>query len=587
MVCLTHCLHGQVLRETYHDKEEKFLKETYYVTDTITNILEGPYTSYYLNGQMESRGQFVNNETTGSWEFFFETGSLKMRGDVRQNSNDGYWEYFYESGKKLMEGEVIDHQRSGEWIFYFENGQVKERGEYVANKREGLWKFFYENGTLLGQVTYTRNQGRLTEYYDNGQKKAAGPVVGSVKTGEWTFFSEDGYVAAKGFLSQGEKQGAWEYYHSNGTISATGEYTKDAESGEWSYFYPGGALQSKGVFTEGKKEGTWKIYYTNGNLLGEGNYQKGTGPYKEYYPSGALKLEGQMKDGMQDGFWKYYHESGTLEGQCTYEQGRGEYTGFHPGGSIKTKGIIEDGKKKGTWEIYEKNGDLAGYYKPIYDTKPPVISERVAVDYGVGEYRFKGRKKGYFEPRLNEMKGLIVGFNPLMSLLGRVPLAIELYHQERLGHELEIEGIRDPFFKADNEVSLEETYTRGITGALRQKFYNDGGRMGLWYFGHEVRYSNLDHYANVAVTPDVTEKQEAEEWKIEYSLLLGYRLMADKGGSGLTLDGYIGAGTGYRSFSVAEEHEEVFADLPQESVTLRISYGINIGYVFRLKKGGR
>lgn len=583
----THMLQGQVMRETYHDKEEKYLKETYYVTDTISNVLHGSYRSYYLNGQLESQGQFDNNETVGVWEFFFENGILKMRGNVKRNSNDGYWEYFFESGNKLMEGDVLSRQRSGEWKFYYENGQVKEEGRYVENKREGLWKSYNENGTLLGQVTYTRNQGKLTEYYPNGQKRAVGPVQGSLKQGEWTFFSEEGYVEAKGILHHGTKEGSWEFYHGNGTVSATGEFSEDQEAGLWSYFYETGTLKSTGTFIQGQKEGSWKIYYPDGNLLGEGNYDQGSGPYQEYYSNGALKLEGQMQDEKQDGLWNYYTEGGEKEGECLFVMGRGEYVGYHDNGSVKTKGIIEDGKKRGTWEIFEKNGKLAGYYKPIYDTKPPVTGDKQPIDYGVGEYRFKGRKKGYFEPRLNEMHGLIIGFNPLMSLLGRVPLALELYKQERLGYELEIEGIRDPFFEEDSEIALDKTFQRGVTAAFRQKFYNDGGESGLWYFGHEFRYSHLSHYANVLVAPEEVEKQTATEWKAEYSLLLGYRLMADVAGSGLTVDTYIGAGTGFRNFSVDGEYDEVFEDLPQESVTLRISFGVNIGYVFRLKKGRR
>ena len=79
-------------RSTYHDAARKNLKEIYQVKDTINNILHGRYVSYFLNGNIESKGQFMNNETTGVWEFYYETGNLKMRGILRQNSNYGLWE---------------------------------------------------------------------------------------------------------------------------------------------------------------------------------------------------------------------------------------------------------------------------------------------------------------------------------------------------------------------------------------------------------------------------------------------------------------------------------------------------------------
>jgi uncharacterized protein len=81
-------------RQTFHDQKKENLKEVYQVKDTVHNVLQGRYVSYYLNGNIESKGQFTNNETTGVWEFFYETGNLKMRGILRQNANYGVWEYF-------------------------------------------------------------------------------------------------------------------------------------------------------------------------------------------------------------------------------------------------------------------------------------------------------------------------------------------------------------------------------------------------------------------------------------------------------------------------------------------------------------
>ncbi|MFY7919344.1 MAG: hypothetical protein ACOVOF_08510 [Chryseotalea sp.] len=57
-------------RRSYHDAEKKYIKEIYQVKDTIKNILHGRYVSYHVNGTLESKGQFTNNETTGVWEFF-------------------------------------------------------------------------------------------------------------------------------------------------------------------------------------------------------------------------------------------------------------------------------------------------------------------------------------------------------------------------------------------------------------------------------------------------------------------------------------------------------------------------------------
>ncbi|MDZ7648799.1 MAG: hypothetical protein U5K54_17385 [Cytophagales bacterium] len=102
-----------IARYSYHDADKLNPKEIYHVKDTIQNILHGRYISYFLNGNMESKGQFVNNESSGVWEFYYETGNIKMRGILRQNSNYGVWEYFYENGQKSMEGTINNKLREG------------------------------------------------------------------------------------------------------------------------------------------------------------------------------------------------------------------------------------------------------------------------------------------------------------------------------------------------------------------------------------------------------------------------------------------------------------------------------------------
>ena len=161
--------------------------------------------------------------------------------------------------------------------------------------------------------------------------------------------------------------------------------------------------------------------------------------------------------------------------------------------------------------------------------------------------------------------------------------------QERLGHEFEFEGLRDPFFMDDNDVPLNDVFSRGYSTAIKQKFYNKDGKFGLWYFGHEVRFTNLSHFANIPSTlvPDNELKVSASEQKFEYSALLGYRIMQNTNNKGFTVDAYLSLGTGYRSFSVAEDFEQAFDELRQSPVTFRTSYGLNIGYTLSFGHRGR
>lgn len=576
------CLSQGITRYTYHDAARKNLKEVYQVKDTITNTLHGRYISYFLNGNIESKGQFMNNETTGVWEFFYETGNLRMRGILRQNSNYGVWEYFYESGSKSMEGTIDGKNKVGEWKIYYESGDLKEVGEYVDNKRQGLWKTFFEDGTLRGEIEYSEDHGRYTEYDHAGKVLAEGPRAGARNVGHWRYFADDGTLNGEGDYANGKKNGEWKYYYPSGKVSSSGRYENDEPVGKWNYYFEDGTISSSGEFVGGKKNGYWSTLNKDGTLKSEVTYNKGTGAYREYFPGKKLKVKGQIVDGKNHGKWEYFSEDGKLEGECEFDKGKGTFKGYYPNGTLQTKGLIEDDLRVGTWELYEQDGTLSGYYKPFYEDKALageinslVNKSKVPVPASV-----KARKGFYyFTPRFPEYHSVIIGGNPFLAFIGRMPLGIEFYNQARLGHEFEFEGIRDPFFTADAQVPPNEVFKRGYAIAIKQKLYNHL-KMGLWYFGHELRFTNLGYFSNVAFSqsPGTLITASASEQKIEYGLLLGSRLMQRNDGDGFTIDAFVGCDVGYRYTDVDPIYEDAFSTLNQNKFATTFRFGLNFGY---------
>lgn len=566
----------------YHDAEKKNLKEVYQVKDTIHNILHGRYISYFLNGNIESKGQFMNNETTGVWEFFYETGNLKMRGILRQNSNYGLWEYFYESGSKSMEGTIDGRNRVGEWKIYYESGDLREVGEYVGSKRNGLWKTFFEDGTPRGEIEYTEDHGRYIEYYHSGKVLAEGPRSGARNVGHWRYYAEDGTLSGEGDYANGKKNGEWKYYYPSGKVSSSGMYENDEPVGKWNYYFEDGTISSSGEFVGGKKNGYWSTLNHDGSVKSEVTFNKGTGEYREYYPGKKLKVKGQIVDGKNQGHWEYFYPDGKAEGECEFDKGKGTYKGYYPNGTLQTKGVIEDDLRVGTWEIYEQDGTLSGYYKPFYEnsTLSNEINSLINKSKAVASPAAKARKGFYyFTPRFPEYRSVIIGANPFFAFIGRMPLGIEFYNQARLGHEFEFEGIRDPFFTSDAQVPQDQIFKRGYAIGIKQKLYNHL-KTGLWYFGHEVRFTNLGYFSNVALaqSPNTLVTASASEQKIEYGLLLGSRLMQRNDGDGFTIDAFIGCDVGYRYTDVDQMYEEAFTGLNQNKFATTFRFGLNFGY---------
>jgi len=576
----------QLTRYTYHDAAKKNLKEIFQVKDTVSNILQGRYISYFLNGHIESKGQFVNNETTGVWEFYYETGNLKMRGILRQNSNYGLWEYFYENGQKSMEGTIDGKLREGIWKIYYESGTLRETGEYVADKRSGLWNTFFEDGTKRGEIEYVDDHGRYTEFYHSGKVSAEGPKAGPKNVGHWRTFTEDGAtLESEGDFANGKKNGEWKYYYPSGKVASVGTYENDEPVGNWMYYFEDGKVSSKGEFVGGKKNGYWSTFHRDGSVRSEVTYSNGSGDYREYYNGGKLKVKGQIIAGKDQGKWQYYYEDGKLEGECEFDHGKGTYLGYYPNGSLQTKGQIEDDLRVGTWELYEPDGVLTGYYKPFYEDKSMANAINALVEKSKTPApitrKNQRRRFAYFSPRYPEYHSVIIQGNPASVFLGKLPMGIEFYNEARLGHEFSFEGIRDPFFTADAGVPVGKLYERGYAIALKQKFYNPVN-LGMWYFAHEFRFTNVTWNSNLQVSPMPTSliTASASEQRVEYGILLGARLMQRLNKDGITIDSFLGIDAGYRNLSMDPQYEKVFSSLNTNHFSQTFRFGINFGYSF-------
>ena len=566
-------------RYSYHDAEKMNLKEIYQVRDTVHNILQGRYISYFLNGNMESKGQFVNNETTGVWEFYYESGNLKMRGVLRQNSNYGLWEYFYESGQKSMDGTIDNKKREGIWKIYYESGEVKEIGEYVNNMRSGFWETYFEDGAKRGEIVYAEDHGRYTEFYHSGKVFAEGPKAGPRNVGRWRYYDESGLLLREGDYVNGKKQGVWKNYYSSGKVASMGMYENDVETGEWKYFFEDGSVSSAGEYMGGKKNGYWASYNPAGKLRSEITYNSGTGEYREYYNNGNLKAKGLIDKGKSQGSWKYYFEDGKLEGECEFENGKGNFKGYFPSGSLQTKGTIENDLRVGTWELYEEDGKLSGYYKPVYKDDEKLSSEISTLANAQGRVSNVNQGFHYFNSRYREYRSVILQGNPVFTFAGLLPIGIEFYNEERLGHEFEFEAIRNPFYTSDAKVARDQVFRRGYIIAIKQKFYNPM-KMGMWYFAHEVRFTNLSHFANIdfPFAPGNTLTASANEQRAEYGILLGARLMENNRGDGFTIDANIGYGLGYRNFDVDPIYGDAFFSVEQSRFSQTLHIGFNFGY---------
>ena len=102
------------------------------------NLLDGPFTKFYVSGQLAASGQFETGLQAGEWKTWFESGQLQTIYNYDEGVLDGNYYRFDESGQIVESGHYRDGKYHGEKI---ENGEVtKYRNGKERNRKAKVEK---------------------------------------------------------------------------------------------------------------------------------------------------------------------------------------------------------------------------------------------------------------------------------------------------------------------------------------------------------------------------------------------------------------------------------------------------------------
>ncbi|MDJ1484495.1 toxin-antitoxin system YwqK family antitoxin [Cytophagaceae bacterium YF14B1] len=593
---------------TYYDKGKEHVKEKYTISNTKPPYLQGPYENYYANGKVRSRGTYKKGVPDGNWTYYYENGKLKIKGNWQNSRKNGIWSYYYENGNLQMEGTLQNEIRTNQWSYYYESGALKNRGTYINDQKEGLWEYFYEDGKKKAEATLNNDNGWYREFYASGNIRMQGLLTNGKSDSLWSYYYENGKLKAKGPEKEGVREGLWHFYDENEKLIQEGEYKDGIQEGKWKYYHPNGAIAAEGKKSGGKEEGIWNLFYANGTTRGALNHTQQDGNYIEYHENGKLKAKGSIRNGLYEGEWQYFYEDdGTLEGHCVFVDGKGLYKGIYKDGKPRMEGHLENDKRVGLWTLYKPDGGVAGYYEAFYENEIPVASinptdsviitdtiTRVNQPYNKPSLRLPKKHNWHFISKPNEYRAFIVGINPLAMFWQSnpsLPLSFEYYMHERLGYEFTATIYRNPFFTSNDNIADNVEYSRGFSIGIKQKFYQPDGNLGMLYIAHEIRFSGINHQANVQDINSSYLVIQADENRYEYSFMVGDRFLQDPSrtnkknkGNRFTLDGFAGLGIAYRHYnpqwSNKPEWDTIFKNVPKSKLLLTLRLGIMLGYAF-------
>ncbi len=242
----------------------------------------------YANGQIKSRGAFIEDKPVGMQIYYSETGDIEKA------------ENFDDSGNKDSEG-LIDEagRKQGNWKNFYSTQVVQSEGKYINGRKDGLWLFYFQNRKTEQKGSYANGKptGNWFWFYENGSKRREGAFENGLENGFFAEFNEFGDTLSQGNYALGKKSGLWKI-HVNDHIEI-GNFANDKETGEWKYFYADGTPEYTGNYTDGQPDGKQKFFYTSGKIKETSEYVMGirTKLQKQYDEQGNLSTVTEYRNG--------------------------------------------------------------------------------------------------------------------------------------------------------------------------------------------------------------------------------------------------------------------------------------------------
>lgn len=202
---------GKWIQFYYEDKNK--IAKIYEIKDSILN---GKWTEYFYNQQIERSGNYCNGLRCGEWTEYNDSGILLDKSNYKAGRAEGISKTFYSNGILKSVGLFSDYQRDSIWNYFHDNGALK-------------YSLTYDDGTILNDT--------LKIFYENGKIDCFGQLENGLYTGIWQFFYPDSGLKYKGefHISQ--------YNYCGGGMPNIGSYS--LKNGEWIVYYETGEILAK------------------------------------------------------------------------------------------------------------------------------------------------------------------------------------------------------------------------------------------------------------------------------------------------------------------------------------------------------
>ena len=151
---------GELARE-FHENGQLLFEAEQSLSEDGVWVVDGQWTSFHENGQVQESGAYSMGVETGAWRWFDEGGQEIAQGHFEEGLREGAWSFWYANGNKQMDARYAGGEGAGNWTLYYEDGSPWAAGQYVDGEISGAWTIWDE----FGEVNPERSG-----YYEHGER---------------------------------------------------------------------------------------------------------------------------------------------------------------------------------------------------------------------------------------------------------------------------------------------------------------------------------------------------------------------------------------------------------------------------------
>lgn len=240
-------------------------------------VRHGPDIYWHANGQMKSRGRYVDGRRHGLFEYWHENGQASALIEYSYGRKVGPVTWWHANGQKKQERFFREGRKEGEERSWYANGQLQNQANFVNGGFEGTFTQWHPEGEKKTEASFEngRQHGPMARWHENGQLKSEATFVNREYEGVATSWYSNGQKNLEQTFQNGKRVGLQKQWYEDGSVKAEISFANDKLHGPTTWWYQDGTTEMILNFMDGQLHGRGTFWHSNGQMKSDGEFKDG------------------------------------------------------------------------------------------------------------------------------------------------------------------------------------------------------------------------------------------------------------------------------------------------------------------------